>query len=433
MALAAKPVHCWETVHLSRHDTGPLALVMVGLPARGKTYLARKIQRYLSWLGYRTRGFNVGDYRRKRLGPKQPHDFFDPENPTGASLRREVAMEALDAMLEWFRDGGDVAIYDATNSTRARRQAVIERCQSAGVRAIFIESICDASVVEQNVRETKLHSPDYAGFDPEQAVADFRKRIAHYERVYETVDDADKSYVKIIDVGRQVVINRIEGFLPARLISFLMNVHNARRPIWLTRHGEAEFNVAGRIGGDSSLSPSGAAYARQLGAFIKERSSETHGVTVWTSALRRTIETGERIPFETSAWRALNEIDAGICDGMTYEEICEKYPEEYAARKNSKFRYRYPRGESYADVIQRVEPVIVELERQRQPVLAIVHQAVARVLYGYLMGLPQEDCPHIAIPLHTVVQLTPNAYGYKEQRFELGPDLGDSASASSSA
>ena len=49
-----------------------LAVVMVGLPARGKTFVARKLQRYLSWLGYRTLWVNVGDYRRARAGAKQP-------------------------------------------------------------------------------------------------------------------------------------------------------------------------------------------------------------------------------------------------------------------------------------------------------------------------------------------------------------------------
>lgn len=44
-------------------------------------------------------------------------------------------------------------------------------------------------------------------------------------------------------------------------------------------------------------------------------------------------------------------------------------PDEFEARKIDKLRYRYPRGESYEDVIRRVEPVIVELERQRKPVL----------------------------------------------------------------
>ena len=37
---------------------------MVGLPARGKTYISRKICRYLSWLGYKCKVFNIGNYRR---------------------------------------------------------------------------------------------------------------------------------------------------------------------------------------------------------------------------------------------------------------------------------------------------------------------------------------------------------------------------------
>jgi 6-phosphofructo-2-kinase/fructose-2,6-biphosphatase 2 len=41
---------------------------MVGLPARGKTYIARKVSRYLTWLGHRSRIFNVGNYRRQNVG-----------------------------------------------------------------------------------------------------------------------------------------------------------------------------------------------------------------------------------------------------------------------------------------------------------------------------------------------------------------------------
>ena len=50
---------------------------------------------------------------------------------------------------------------------------------------------------------------------------------------------------------------------------------------------------------------------------------------------------------------------------MSYAQIQEHMPEEYAARKRDKFRYRYPRGESYEDVIQRLDPMIIELERSR--------------------------------------------------------------------
>jgi hypothetical protein len=45
-----------------------LAIIMVGLPARGKTYCSRKLARYLTWLGSKARIFNVGNYRRDALG-----------------------------------------------------------------------------------------------------------------------------------------------------------------------------------------------------------------------------------------------------------------------------------------------------------------------------------------------------------------------------
>lgn len=402
--------------------TDKLALVMVGLPARGKTFISRKIARYLAWLGYRTRVFNVGDYRRALAGPKQPAQFFNPQNVQDYETRVNIALGALGDMIAWFRGGGEVGIYDATNTERKRRDLVYETLVAAGIQVVFIESICeDESVVEANVRENKLRSPDYADVEPEEAVRDFRARIAHYESTYEPLDDPKRSYVKLIDVGRQFVVNRLEGYLSARLIFFLMNIHPARRKIWLTRHGECRFNVQGRIGGDTELSAQGIDYSKSLAKLMAEQVPNSESLVVWTSTLRRTVQTAQALPVTPVAWRALDEIDAGICDAMTYAEIKEQLPEEYAARTADKFRYRYPRGESYADVIQRLEPVIVELERQRAPVLVIAHQAVVRALYGYLMGRPQEECPYLPVPLHTVIALTPTAYGYEERRHQLEP------------
>jgi hypothetical protein len=100
-------------------DSPKPALVMVGLPARGKSYTARRIERYVSWLGYRTGVFNVGEYRRASVGARVPHSFFDPDNPQGEDTRRSVAMLALEDMVTWLTNDGQVAIYDATNSARA--------------------------------------------------------------------------------------------------------------------------------------------------------------------------------------------------------------------------------------------------------------------------------------------------------------------------
>ncbi len=406
-----------------------LALVMVGLPARGKTHIARRVARYLSWLGYRTRVFNVGNYRRQRVGSHQDHTFFDPQNLAGRAARREVAMEALADMLSWFGERGEVGIYDATNSTRERRSEVSAQCRAAGIQVVFVESICeDESVIASNIRQTKLHMPDYAGMDAERAVADFRARIAHYEHGYETVDEDEGSFVKLIDVGRKLVAHRVDGYLPSRLVYFLMNIHPIPRPIYLTRHGESELNVVGRIGGDSGLSVTGEEFGDRLAVFVG-RESGADELQVWTSTMRRTIETARSLGRPIIEWRALDEIDAGDCDGMTYDEIHSAMPKEFEARAADKFNYRYPRGESYRDVIRRLEPVIIELERERLPVLVISHQAVLRALYAYLMDMPPTNCPHLSMPLHTVVKLTPTTYGCEEEHLSLGPETGGTDAA----
>jgi len=401
-------------------QTRKTAFVMVGLPARGKTFIARKVGRYLSWLGFKTRVFNVGTYRRERLGSQQPHSFFDPNNETGNSARMEMARIALDDLLDWVQTGGEIAIYDATNSTRDRRAFVRDRCEAAGMRVVFLESICnDPRIIDENVRHTKSRMPDYVGVDPEIAVRDFLQRIEHYVSAYEEVQEDEGSAIKIIDVGHTVVAHGIDGYIPARVVFFLLNFHLEFRPIWITRHGESEFNVQGRIGGDASLSPAGIGYAEKLRDHLEQHMDPR--LVVWTSTLRRTTETAERLGLPYVSWRALDEIDAGYCDGMTYAEIAESLPAEFAARAADKFRYRYPRGESYQDVIQRLEPIIFEVERDKSPILVIGHQAVLRALYAYMMDKAPEECPRIPIPLHTLIQLTPTAYGCDEKRFALPP------------
>jgi broad specificity phosphatase PhoE/predicted kinase len=399
-----------------------LVLVMVGLPARGKSYVARKLERYLNWLGHPTRVFNVGSYRRAHVGERMTHEFFDPDNAAARALRLEMARRALDDMDAWLQGEGRVGIYDATNTTAERRRMLLERFEARAVRVVFVESVCEApGIIEANIRATKLLSPDYAGMDPNEAVADFRQRIEHYRRCYEPVADEALSFVKLVDAGRQVIVNRIEGYLPARIVAFLVNLHPSSRTIWLVRHGESWFNLEGRIGGDSELSPGGRVFAENLARAFEEQHRAGRRLHVWTSTMRRTLHTAAALPWPALAWRALDEIDAGECDGMTYEEIRANKPAEWAARDADKLRYRYPRGESYEDVIVRLDPLIVELERTERAAIIIGHQAALRALYAYLIGEPAARCPYLEIPLHTLIELRPNAYGCDERRAHLGP------------
>ena len=219
------------------------------------------------------------------------------------------------------------------------------------------------------------------------------------------------------------------------------------------------FNVLGKIGGDAELSPRGLEFARSLPNIIRAQIPEDQQLTVWTSTLRRTMQTAENLPYPKLQWKALDEIDAGLCDGMTYEEI------EVSARfmpflipdlgsnnipmilpretrtsfvRSQKIRmahsldYRYRGGESYKDLVLRLEPIIMELERQ-QNIVIIGHQAVLRAICmcsevlsscftstdAYFLNLPHDQLPYVHVPLHTVIKLTPKAYGCEEETFSL--------------
>ncbi|XP_045146569.1 6-phosphofructo-2-kinase/fructose-2,6-bisphosphatase 1 isoform X2 [Echinops telfairi] len=369
----------------------------------------------------RRRGlFNLGQYRREAVNYKN-YEFFLPSNMEAQLIRKQCALAALKDVHDYLsHKEGHVSVFDATNTTRERRSLILQFANEHGYKVFFIESICnDPGIIAENIRQVKLGSPDYRDCDREEVLQDFLKRIECYEVNYQPLDeelDRHLSYIKIFDVGTRYMVNRVQDHIQSRMVYYLMNIHVTPRSIYLCRHGESELNLRGRIGGDSGLSARGKQYAYALANFIQSQSISS--LKVWTSHMKRTIQTAEALSVPYEQWKALNEIDAGVCEEMTYEEIQEHYPEEFALRDQDKYRYRYPKGESYEDLVQRLEPVIMELERQEN-VLVICHQAVMRCLLAYFLDKSSEELPYLKCPLHTVLKLTPVAYGCKVESIYL--------------
>lgn len=175
------------------------------------------------------------------------------------------------------------------------------------------------------------------------------------------------------------------------------------------------YNLSGKIGGDADISLRGQRYAQELPKLVKN-SAGNLPLTVWTSTLKRTAQTAAYLPYEKLSWKALDELDSGVCDGLTYAEIEQKYPHDFKARDEDKYNYRYLGGESYRDVVIRLEPIIMELERSEN-ILIVTHQAVLRCIYAYFMGSTQEKSPWMEVPLHCLIKLTPRAYKTEEERY----------------
>lgn len=78
---------------IAQRDVGAkLVVVMVGLPARGKSYITKKMQRYLSWQQHETRIFNVGNRRRVAAGGSVGSISSPPASPQKSDKRPSVTI-----------------------------------------------------------------------------------------------------------------------------------------------------------------------------------------------------------------------------------------------------------------------------------------------------------------------------------------------------
>lgn len=291
----------------------------------------------------------------------------------------------------------------------------------------------------------KLSGPDFKNQDPVSALEDFKKRVAMYEKKYVPLGAWEERngypYCQMIDVGRKFVLHNISGFIATQAVHYLQHFNLLPRQIWLTRHGESYDDVAGRIGGDAELTPSGIKYAAALSRFIDrqkeawkmlqegedghnkncfpdalQRAAPADQVPktfhIWTSTMRRSMQTAQFFAtpdYQTKHLRMLDELNAGVLEGLTREEVRDFYSDWCNKRQKDKFRFRYPgtAGEGYLDVTNRLKSVILEVESVTDHILLISGLAVTRILLAYFRGLHRDEIVDLHVPLGALHVLEP--------------------------
>jgi broad specificity phosphatase PhoE len=509
----------------------------------GKTHLAYEMKRYIEFFhGARAEVFDVCDY----LGPDGDTDLLSAIEHFFQSgeegFRRSDTKDGQEA----GRYHGGFAIVVATDTVRTvhskwsahtkwhRRWLFRTLKNQLQANVCFIQVTVQTNhLLEQYVSEfAKKRGKSLQ--ETNQAISDFGD---HYVPIMTDGSESDTPYIQLFNYNESMTVNRVmQTFMGSSICKFLSNLHPYEHTIYVSRHGESEYNVKGRIGGDSGLAPRGVEYARRLAVFseyvvtgkakslmcvtlspeevksklrpllekraslgihvrgdwtgvgdtsgaelkpglevvklqagygndfqhapqsveeimnLLQRSSEPVTLALvegdssapgkapgrlWTSSMRRTIETAAFIDHpiiskpDGQAWkqmarrgyRNLDEIYAGQYDGLTEKEIKERDPQILADRKKDKLGFRYPRGESYYDMIARLHEVALHLERIREPILLVSHQAMLRLVYGWLSNVSREGCVDLPIPQHCVIKISYDGLGSarKEERFPLGP------------
>ena len=361
------PAQLYSTESGRLFHSGRIVIVTVGLPARGKTHVSVAVARYLRWLGVKTQIFHLGDYRRAHVGSKGtvPEDYFHV-NATSNSvlLRNKILKKCREDILHFLNhENGQIAIYDAVNPLSTGRRALAKEFEKHKIQTLFIENQCtDERIIEENVRSVKISSPDYVGWSPEDAVKDYLKRINARIPHFETMEEPELHYVKMVNAGQRVIVNNCAfGYLSQRIVFYLLNLHIKSRQTYFCRAGTTKDEDSYKA--DASLSPEGEDYAQKMAETLlahreAERTSliengapastELKPLTVWTSTRRRTVETAAYL--ETQGFRVrqrsqMSQLNPGVCEKMSEKKIREKYPDEVAKHEQDPYHHRYPRAE----------------------------------------------------------------------------------------
>ncbi|MCP4667400.1 MAG: AAA family ATPase, partial [Deltaproteobacteria bacterium] len=260
-----------------------LYIVMVGLPARGKSTIAGKLKENLTKDAIKTRIFNNGDLRRRhaRRDTFQP-EFYDPMNQDGVALRETFALMNMRRAKAYLGNNGQVAILDATNVSRKRREKTVSLLKDQPI--LFIECMNDNDDILDASILTKIAHPELRHLDRNTAVDVFKQRIHYYNTIYQPLM-YEKNRVKLDSLNNMILEEEIVEDIPYydRIRDFL--VTDTVKNLFLIRHGETYFNLEDRIGGDSPLTAYGKAQAEAMARYFKKKRIPV----IFTSEKKRTI------------------------------------------------------------------------------------------------------------------------------------------------
>ncbi len=182
--------------------------------------------------------------------------------------------------------------------------------------------------------------------------------------------------------------------------------------LYLLRHGETEFNVAGRYQGqrDSPLTARGRDQARRHGALLKTLIVEPEAWRLVASPLGRAMATARIVraalglpgdAIETDD--RLKEMAFGEWEGLTPAEIQARHPEAWAARCADRWHHVRPGGESFALLAARVGAFLRDVHGDT---IVVGHGGAGRVLRGLYGRLSEDQIVALDEPQDAIFRLT---------------------------
>ncbi len=160
----------------------------------------------------------------------------------------------------------------------------------------------------------------------------------------------------------------------------------------LVRHGQTEWNAGGRYQGQSNVALSDT--GRKQARFLAERFPVRQLDAIYTSDLDRAKETaecvGKRLGLTVCPEKAFRELSFGDWEGLTYQEISSRWPEEAEKLFTAPDELVIPHGETFQDLQKRALDKIYSLYEKHidQTVAVFAHGAINKTILAGLMHIP---------------------------------------------
>jgi len=163
--------------------------------------------------------------------------------------------------------------------------------------------------------------------------------------------------------------------------------------LYLVRHGETDGNAQGRTQGrrDVPLNETGRVQAAAVGAVVAAHAP----AAVYASTSSRARETAAAIAaplhLEVLADERLSEVDHGDLDGMTGEEMRERYADFIERwREDDGVDVPIPGGESLRQAQERIVAAVnaIVARHQGEGVAIVSHNLALRTLLCHALGVP---------------------------------------------
>ena len=210
--------------------------------------------------------------------------------------------------------------------------------------------------------------------DPDEAASLYLKRIEMRIPVFQTMDEPELNYIKMINAGQKFFYNNVSfNYLSHRIVFYLTNLHIKSRTTYFARAGTATEEDSYKA--DAHLSEEGKSYAQQMSeTLLKHRAQEQiqtlgkerpevllRSLSVWTSTRIRTVETAEYLKakgYKVRQRSQMSQINPGICEKMPQRMIRQIYPEEVEKHELDPYHHRYPRAEVRSNSPRAAEGVL---------------------------------------------------------------------------